>query len=84
MAVGNNHYSKGGGGGDKFFSVKLLTLGSESTQEQSGSLSSVRNPTWYSGWHTGVLVSATSAVIVLLINIGLTIFAATNPRYMME
>ena len=82
--IGSNHNSKGVGGGGKFSSIKLLTLGSESTQEQSNSLSSKRNPTWYSGWRTGVLVSATSAVIVLLINIGFTIYAATNPRYVME
>ena len=82
--IGNNHYNKGVGGGGKFSSIELLTLDSEFTQEASSSFPSVRKPIWHTGWHTGVLVSATSALIVLFINIGLTIYAATNPQYMME
>ena len=39
---------------------------------------------WYTGWHTGVLACATSAIVVLFINVGLTIYAATNPEYKME
>ena len=41
-------------------------------------------PVWYTGWHTGVLACATSVMVVLLINVGLTIYAATNPEYKME
>ena len=57
---------------------------SESTQERSNSFSSVWKPVWYTGWHTGVLACAASTVVVLLINVGLTIYAATNPRHKME
>ena len=82
--MGNNRYNRGVGGGGKFSSIELLTLDSEFSQEESNSFSSVRKRIWYTGWHTGVLVSAASAVTVLLINISLTIYAATNPQYTME
>ena len=83
-SMGNNRYNRGVGGGGKFSSIELLTLDSEFSQGESNSFSSVRKQIWYTGWHTGVLVSAASAVTVLLINISLTIYAATNPQYMME
>ncbi|KAG0126956.1 hypothetical protein HOY82DRAFT_626498 [Tuber indicum] len=65
-------------------STELLTLGSRVTQEGSNFLPSVWKPVWYTGWHTGVLVCATSVVVVLFINIGLTIYAATNPKHRIE
>ncbi|KAG0635406.1 hypothetical protein HOY80DRAFT_927241 [Tuber brumale] len=76
-------------GGSKSISTELLTLGSWFTQERSNSLRSnsfrsVWKPVWYTGWHTGVLACATSVVVVLFINIGLTIYATTNPEYKME
>ncbi|KAG0635405.1 hypothetical protein HOY80DRAFT_893103, partial [Tuber brumale] len=74
----------GRGGGSKSFSTELLTLGSWITQERSSSFPSVWKPVWYTGWHTGALACATSVVVVLFINIGLTIYAATNPEYKME
>ena len=76
--------SGGGGGGSESSPSELSTLDSESTQEQSKSFSSVWKPVWYTGWHTGVLACATSVMIVLFINVGLTIYAATHPRYKRE
>jgi len=64
-------------------SMELSTLDSELTQERSKSVSSTWKPVWFTGWHTGVLACATSAIVVLFINIGLTIYAATNPEYWM-
>ena len=63
---------------------ELLTLDPESTQEQSTPPSLVWKPVWYTGWHTGVLACATSVVVVLLINVGLTIYTTTSPKYKME
>ncbi|PUU77993.1 hypothetical protein B9Z19DRAFT_1144046 [Tuber borchii] len=57
---------------------------SESTQERSNSFSSAWKPVWYTGWHTGVLACAASTVVVLFINVGLTIYAATNSLHKME
>jgi len=73
-----------GGGGNKSSSIKLPTPGSEFTQEQPNSFSSIWNPVWHPSWHTGVLACATSTVIVLFINVSLTIYATTNPQYKME
>jgi len=87
VSLGDNNYGReeaGGGRASKSSSIKLLTLNSGSTQEQSNSVSSVWKPVWYTGWHTGVLACATSVVVVLLINVGLTIYVATNPEYRME
>ncbi|CUS09944.1 unnamed protein product, partial [Tuber aestivum] len=72
------------GGGSESSSIELLTPESESTQEFSNSISSKWKPVWYTGWHTGVLACATSAVLVLFINISLTIYAASNPEYKMK
>ena len=81
----NNNGGEGGrGGGSKSSSIELLPLDSESTQEQSKSFSSAWKPIWYTGWHTGVLACAASTVVVLFINVGLTIYAATNPQHGME
>ena len=74
----------GGGGGSNSSSIELLPCDSEFTREQQNSFSSVWKPVWYTGWHTGVLACAASVVVVLLINVGLTIFAATNPEYNIE
>ena len=82
----SDNYGRGGereGGGSKCPPTESLTLDSELAQGQSNS-SSVWKPVWYTGWHTGVLACAASAVVVLFINVGLTVHAATNPRYNME
>ena len=80
----NHDRGQGGGGGrSKFSSIRLLPLDSKFTREQPNSLSSVWKPVWYTGWHTGVIACATSAMVVLLINVSLTIYAATNPEYKM-
>ena len=71
-------------GGSRYSSIESLTPDSGFTREQPKPLSSVRKPVWYTGWHTGVLACAASVVVVLLINIGLTIYAATNPEFKME
>ena len=86
ISPGHNGYRRTGGEKReiKYSSTELLTPDSKSTQARSGSFSSVWRPVWYTGWHTGVLTCATSAVVVLFINIGLTIYAATNPKYRME
>ena len=83
MLLGDNNYERGEGGKGKAPGMRLLTQDSESTEEKSKSFSAWK-PVWYTGWHTGVLVCAASAVAVLVINVSLTIYAATNPRYMME
>jgi len=77
---GNKNYEKVGGGG-KFSSTELLTLDSQFAQKQSTSFSSAWKPVWFTGWHTGVLACAASAVVVLSLNICLTIYAATNLRH---
>ena len=86
--LGDYSSDKGGGsrdgGGSRYSSIESLTLDSEFTREQPKSFLSVWKPVWYTGWHTGVLASATCVVIVLLINIGLTVYVATNPEYKME
>jgi len=82
VSLSDNDNSREGGENNPS-STKLLTLDSEFTREQPNS-SSVWKPVWYTGWHTGVLACATSVGIVLLINVSLTIYAATNPKYNME
>jgi len=86
ISLGGSSYDRGRGRreGSKSSWTELLTLDSEFTQERQGSFSSVWKPVWYTGWHTGVLACATSVVFVLFINIGLTIYATTNPEYEME
>ena len=87
VPLGDNNYDRrqgGSAGRSKSSSIELLPLDSQFTQEQKNSFSSVWKPDWYTGWHTGVLVCATSVIIVLFINIGLTIYASTNPEYKME
>ena len=89
VSLGDKNYGKegggaGGGGGNKSSSIELLTLDSEPTRGQSNSLPSTWKPVWYTGWHTGVLVCAATVVVVLLINVALTIYVATNPEYKME
>ncbi|PUU76465.1 hypothetical protein B9Z19DRAFT_1149417 [Tuber borchii] len=83
---GGDNYDRGQGGGgeSKPSLIELLPLGSEFTREQQKSFSSAWKPVWYTGWHTGVLACATSVIVVLFINVGLTIYAATNPEYKME
>ena len=80
----NNGRGQGGGGGSQSSSIELLPYDSEFTREQQNSYPSAWKPVWYTGWHTGVLACAASVVVVLLINVGLTIYAATNPEYKME
>ena len=74
---GENSHDRGvGGSGSESSPRELLTPDSENTQEQSKSLSSV----WKPGWHTGVLACATCVFVVLFINVGLTIYAATKKK----
>ena len=82
MSLGNDNYDgeRGGGGRSKSSSIEL-PLDSETTREQPNSVSSGWEPVLYTGWHTGVLGCATSVIVVLLINVSLTIYAATNPEY---
>jgi len=86
LLLGDYKSDKGGsrdGGGSTYSSIGSLTPNSKFTREQPKSFSSV----WklvHTGWPTGVLACATSVVIVLFINIGLTIYAATNPQYKLE
>ena len=75
---------EGGRGGNKSSSIELLTLGSEFTRGQWNSFSSAWKPVWYTGWHTGVLAWAAAVVVVLLINVGLTIYVSMNREYKME
>jgi len=75
---------RGGRGSKSSYLKESLTLDSEFAQEKQNSFSSVWKPVWYTGWHTGVLACATCVVVVLLINVSLTIYAATNPEYKME
>ena len=85
--LGDNSYDRGqgeGGGRSRSSSIQLLPLDSEFTRERPNSFSPVWKPDWYTGWHTGVLACAASVMVVLLINISLTIYAATNPGYKME
>ena len=85
VSLGDNKYEREEGGGrrrSKSSSMEL-PLDSEFTRKPPNSLLSVWKPVWYTGWHTGVLASATSAMVVLSINVGLTIYAATNPEYKM-
>ncbi|PUU77998.1 hypothetical protein B9Z19DRAFT_1127492 [Tuber borchii] len=85
LAGGNNVGREGGQEvTSKSSCLELLALGSESTQERLKSFSSAWKPAWYTGWHAGVLACAASAVVVLIINVSLTIYAATNPRYSIE
>ena len=78
---GDDNYDRGaGGGGNESSSRESSTLDSEFTQEQGKSFFSTWKPVWFTGWHTGVLACATSVVLVLFINIGLAIYAATNPE----
>ena len=86
VSLGDNNYDRGQGGRggrSRSSSIQLLPLDSEFTRERPNSSSSVWKPVWYTGWHTGVLACATSVMVVLLINISLTIYAATNSEYKM-
>ncbi|CUS15055.1 unnamed protein product, partial [Tuber aestivum] len=86
VSLDDDNYGRGGrrGVGSKSSSMELLTLESESTRGWSNSFSSAWKPVWYTGWHTGVLGCAASVVLVLLINVALTIYAAANPEYKMR
>ena len=77
IPLDDNSYDRRGRGEGSKSSLLQLILGSELTQKWSDSLS-VWKPVWYTGWHTGVLASATSVVVVLVINVILTIYAATE------
>ncbi|PUU72803.1 hypothetical protein B9Z19DRAFT_1136677 [Tuber borchii] len=79
----NNGREEGQREGSKLSSRESLALDSESTQQQSKSFSSAWKPVWYTGWHTGVLAWASSVIMVLFINVGLTIYVATIPKYKM-
>ena len=87
VSLGDNGYDRGQGeegGRSKSSSIQLLPLDPEFTREQQkNTLSSAWKPVWYTGWHTGVLACATSVMVVLLINVSLTVYAATNPKYKM-
>ncbi|PUU76458.1 hypothetical protein B9Z19DRAFT_1149392 [Tuber borchii] len=83
----SNHYRRQDGGGRRgniSSSIELSPLDPEFARGEPNPSSSAWKPVWYTGWHTGVLACATSVVVVLLINVGLTIHAATNPKYKME
>ena len=80
---GDNNNDRGaGGGGSESSARESSTLDSGFTQQQS--FFSGWGPVWCAGWHTGVLACAASVSAVLFINIGLTIYAATNPKYKEE
>ena len=72
-----------GGGGSQSSPRESPTPDSEFTQHPKFFFSAWK-PVWCTGWHTGVLACATSVVVVLFINVGLTIYAATNPDYRMK
>ena len=80
----NDRGQRGEGGESQPSLIELLPLDSEFTRGQQNSFSSAWKPVWYTGWHTGVLACATSVLVVLFINVGLTIYAATNPKYKVE
>ena len=89
VSLDDNSYYRGlrgggGRGGNRSSSIELLPLDSEFPLGQPNPSSTAWKPVWYTGWHTGVLACATSVMVVLLINVGLTIYAATNPEYKME
>ena len=89
LLLGDNNYSRGRGGEERgggriSSSRELLTPDLEFTRERQTSFPSAWKPVWYTGWHTGVLACAASVVVVLLINVSLTIYAATNPEYNIE
>ena len=86
VSLGDNNHDReeGGGGGRSKSSSMELPLDSKFTREQPNSVSSVWKPVWYTGWHTGVLGCATSVMVVLLINVGLTIYVATNAEMTRE
>ena len=84
VLLGDNNWVRRGRRGGSESSTELVTLDSETTREQPNSFSSAWKPVWYTGWHTGVLACATCVVVVLLINVSLTIYAATHPEYKME
>ena len=81
---GGSDGREGGQARSKPSSLKLLALDPESSQERLKIFSSAWKPVWYTGWHTGVLACAASTVVVLFINVGLTVYAATNLRNKME
>ncbi|PUU77988.1 hypothetical protein B9Z19DRAFT_1065405 [Tuber borchii] len=84
VLLGGNSYDRGaGGGGSQYSPRESSTLDSEFIQEQSKSFFSEWKPVWCTGWHPGVLACATSAVVVLFINVGLATYAATNPENQM-
>ena len=79
---GDNETVRGaGGGGSESSQRESSALDSEFTQEHPKFFFSVWKPVWYTGWHTGVLACATSVVVVLFINVGLAMYAATNSEY---
>ena len=89
LSLSDNYYYRGlrgggGRGGNRFSSIELLPLDSEFARRQPSPSSAAWKPVWYTGWHTGVLACATSVVVVLLINVSVTIYGATNPEYKME
>ena len=87
VSLGDNNYDRGQGEGvgtSKSTSIQLLPSDSEFTREQQkNTLRSASKPVWFTGWHTGVLACAASVLVVLLINVSLTTYAATNPEYKM-
>ena len=81
---GDNDNDRGvGGGGSESSPRESPTPDSEFTQHPKFFFSAWK-PVWYTGWHTGVLACATSVVVVLFINVGLIIYAVTNPNYRMK
>ena len=83
LLLGDDSCDRAGGESD-YPSRGLLTPDSELAQEWPKPCSAVWKPVWYTGWHTGVLACATCVVFVLIINVSLTIYAATNPGYKMK
>ena len=84
LQSGNNHDRGAREGGSESSPRDLLIPDSESTQERSNPLSSVWKPDWFTSWHTGASACAISAVVVLFINVGLTIYVATNRKHETE
>ena len=84
LLLGDGSCDRAEEGESDYPSRGLLTPDSELAQELPKPFSPLWKPDWYTGWHTGVLACATCVVFVLFINVGSTIYAATNPGYKMN
>src|SRR5437588_7199736 len=72
------------GGGIKSTLTGILTVQLEVNQERRSTIPAARKRVWHTGWHAGALGCANCVLVVLLINVSLTIYSATNTEYKME